>query len=137
MSKVVVDSCGWLAYFADEPHADKFAPYLEGTGRVLVPAIVEYEVHRWALREVGELRANEYAAVMNQHESVPITAELARRAAELGHLLKLASCDAMVYATADVRGVGLVTADPDLEGLPGVEFHPKPDSKTRQGRSRR
>jgi hypothetical protein len=40
VSKVVHDTCGWLAYFADEP----------------------YEVHQWALRGIGEEKANQYAA---------------------------------------------------------------------------
>ena len=40
MSKVVHDTCGWLAYFADEP----------------------YEVHQWALRGICEEKANQYAA---------------------------------------------------------------------------
>jgi len=125
VSKVVLDTCGWLAYFADEPHADRFAPYIEGDERVLVPAIVEYEVQRWALREVDEEKADEYAAAMSRHEAVPITAALARRAAELGHAYRIAACDALVYATAQGRGVVLVTADPDLQGLPAVEFHQK------------
>ena len=41
MSGVVLDTCGWLAYFAAEPHADKFARYIEGEERIIVPAIVE------------------------------------------------------------------------------------------------
>ena len=44
MSRVIVDSCGWLAYFSDEGHADKFAPHIEGDDPVVVPSIVEYEV---------------------------------------------------------------------------------------------
>lgn len=134
MSKVVLDTCGWLAYFADEPHADKFAPYIEEEGRILVPAVVEYEVHRWALREVGEDKADEYAAAISRPEAVPLTAALARRAAELGHVHKIAACDALVYATAEALGVALVTADPDLQGLPGVEFHEKPGASGRRRR---
>ncbi len=137
MNKVVLDTCGWLAYFADEPHADKFAPYIEEEGSVLGPAVVEYEVQRWAPREVGEERADEYAAAMSRHDSVPLTAGLARRAAELGHRHKIAACDALVYATADARGVGLLTADPDLQGLPGVEFHEKPGSGGRSRKAKR
>jgi predicted nucleic acid-binding protein len=125
VSRVVLDTCGWLAYFADEPHADKFAPIIE-EGRALVPAVVEYEVQRWALREVGEEKADGYAAAMSRHEAVVLDAALARRAAELGHAHKLAACDALVYAVAEGRGVVLVTADPDLQGLAGVEFHEKP-----------
>lgn len=137
MSKVVLDTCGWLAYFADEPHSDKFAPYIEAEGGVLVPAIVEYEVHRWALREVGEEKANAFAAAMSRHEAIALNAELARRAAELGHLHKLAACDALVYAAAEARGLLLVTADPDLQGLPAVEFHQKPGRDASSTRAQR
>ena len=137
MSRVVLDTCGWLAYFADEAHADKFAPYVEEEGCVLVPAIVEYEVRRWAVREVGEEKANMYAAAMSRHEAVPIDAGLARRAADLGHGHKLAACDALVYAVAELRGVALVTADPDLEGLPNVEFHEKPGAGGKSKKARR
>lgn len=104
---------------------------------MLVPPIVEYEVHRWALREVGEEKANEYAAAMSRHEPVPLTAGLARRAAELGHRHKLAACDALVYAAAEARGVVLVTADPDLQGLPAVEFHEKPGSGSTSKKAQR
>lgn len=137
MSKVVLDTCGWLAYFADEPHADVFAPYIEEDGRVVVPAVVEYEVHRWALREVGEEKADAYAAAMSRHEAVPLTAALARRAAELAHVHKLSACDALVYAAAEARGVVLVTADPDLQGLPGVEFHGRPGASAASKKAQR
>lgn len=137
MSKVVLDTCGWLAYFADEPHADKFAPYIEAEGRVIVPAVVEYEVHRWSLRQVGEEKADAYAAAMSRHEAVPLTAALARRAAELGHAHKIAACDALVYATAEAQGVMLVTADPDLQGLPGVQFHEKPGASGASKKAKR
>jgi hypothetical protein len=37
VSRVVLDSCGSLAYFADEPHADRFAPYIEAAEPLVVP----------------------------------------------------------------------------------------------------
>ena len=42
----VVDSCGWLAYFLDDPGADFFAPAIEDTAQLLVPGIVVYEVSK-------------------------------------------------------------------------------------------
>jgi predicted nucleic acid-binding protein len=136
VSKAVVDTCGWLAYFADEPNAGKFAPYIEEEVRVLVPGVVEYEVYRWAVRTVGEELADQYAAAVGRHESVALDAQLARRAAELGHAHKLAACDALIYASAESRGAAVVTADPDLQGLPGVEFHrhPRTGGATRKAR---
>ena len=63
---------------------------------------------------------------MSRHEGVPLTAALARRAAELGHAHKIAACDALMCATAEAQAVVVVTADADLQALPGVEFHEKP-----------
>ena len=34
----VVDSSGWLEYFADEPNADFFAPAIERTEELIVPS---------------------------------------------------------------------------------------------------
>ena len=33
----LVDSCGWLEYFADSPYADVYAPAIEDTGTLLLP----------------------------------------------------------------------------------------------------
>jgi hypothetical protein len=35
----VVDSSGWLEYFADGPNADFFAPAVENLEKLLVPSI--------------------------------------------------------------------------------------------------
>jgi toxin FitB len=35
----LVDSCGWLEYFADGPLADFYAPAIEDTAFNLVPAL--------------------------------------------------------------------------------------------------
>jgi hypothetical protein len=36
----VVDSSGWLEYFADRPNADFFAPAIENTSELIVPTRV-------------------------------------------------------------------------------------------------
>lgn len=35
----VVDSSGWLEYFANGPNADFFAPAIEDTSNLIVPSI--------------------------------------------------------------------------------------------------
>lgn len=74
---------------------------------------------------------------LSRHEAVPLDAALARRAAELGHAHKLAACDSLVYPAAEGRGVVLLTADPDLQGLPGVEFHEKPGASGETRKAKR
>ena len=47
----VVDSSGWLEYFADGPSAEFFAPPIEATGDLLVPTLSLYEVFKRVLQQ--------------------------------------------------------------------------------------
>ena len=60
----VVDSSGWLEYFAGSTRADQFAPAIEDTSTLLVPVISIYEVFKKVLRDRGENDALQVASVM-------------------------------------------------------------------------
>ncbi len=47
----LVDSSGWLAYFADEPNAQHFAIPLSQPDKLIVPSVVVYEVAKVILRK--------------------------------------------------------------------------------------
>ena len=53
----IVDSSGWLAYFADETNAKHFLPPLSDSDLLVVPAITIYEVFKVILREASENEA--------------------------------------------------------------------------------
>lgn len=53
----VVDSSGWLEYFADEPNADFFAPAIEATQELTVPVISIYEAFKRVCQQRGENEA--------------------------------------------------------------------------------
>ena len=118
--KRVVDSSGWIEYLADGPLAAAFAPYLAPPEEVLTPAVVMYEVYRWARREGGDAPAMEAVAQLEQTRLVPADHIVAIVAAEVGADSGLAVADAFIYATARLEGCELVTADTDFRGLPGV-----------------
>ncbi len=42
----VVDSLGWLEYYADGPNAEFFADAIEDTEHLIVPVITIYEVFK-------------------------------------------------------------------------------------------
>ena len=50
----VVDSCGWLEYFADGTNADFFAPAIEDTTSLIVPVISLFEVFKRVLRSIPQ-----------------------------------------------------------------------------------
>ena len=47
----VVDSRGWLEYFADGPNASHFAAALRDADQLIVPAVSIYEAFKVLLRE--------------------------------------------------------------------------------------
>ena len=56
----IIDSSGWLAYFADEPQAKNFHKPLNDPSSLIVPTVTLYEVFKVVLRESRENYANSY-----------------------------------------------------------------------------
>ena len=50
----IVDSSGWLAYFADEPNAKHFLTPLRNSDLLIIPVVTIYEVFKVILRESRE-----------------------------------------------------------------------------------
>jgi predicted nucleic acid-binding protein len=116
----LVDSCGWLEYFADGPHADFYAPALEDPGSLLVPTICLLEVFKRILRQRGEDAALQAAAAMHQGLLVPLDAPLALRAARISNDLQLPLADSVIWATAQTYSGIIWTQDSHFKGLEGV-----------------
>ena len=121
----VVDSSAWLAYFADEPNAEFFAPAIEDTELLIVPAICIYEVFKVVLREKGEDEALAAATAMMQGTVVDLDSELAMEAAFFGHKEKLALADSIIYTVAQKQSALLWTQDEHFQGRPDVRYRPK------------
>jgi toxin FitB len=114
----VVDSSGWLEYFADTERANFFAPAIENTEQLIVPVVTLYEVFKKVLRERGENEALQVASVMQAGRVVDVDASLALDAAR--YALPLA--DSLIYATALRHQATLWTQDAHFKGLPDVRF---------------
>ncbi len=118
----VVDSSGWLEYFADGPAAGFFAAAIEDTAALVVPTISVYEVFKRIVQQRDEGAALNAIALMQQGTVVDLTAPLALSAATLGAKLKLPLADSVMYATARAHDATLWTQDADFEGLPHVRY---------------
>ena len=117
---ILVDSSGWIEFFTDGPLADDFAPYLVDLAEVVTPTIVIFEVFRVIRRQRSEEEAIEAVAQMQKTSVVDLDQFLALSAADVSVERGLAMADAIVYATARVQNIQLVTADSDFEGLSGA-----------------
>lgn len=118
----VVDSSGWLEYFAGSDRASLFATAIEDTENLIVPVISVYEIFKKVLRERGEDDALQVASMMQVGHLIEVDFALALEAAR--HPLPLA--DSIIYATAMRQQATLWTQDEHFKNLPNVRYFPKP-----------
>ena len=118
----VVDSSGWLEYFADAENAGFFAPAIEDTDRLVVPSPSIYEVFKRILQQRSEGEALQAIALMQQGLLVDLTATLALSAAHLSLREQLPLAGSVILATARAYDATLWTQDADFEGLEGVQY---------------
>jgi predicted nucleic acid-binding protein len=118
----VVDSSGWLEYFADEPNADFFAPAIENKKDLIVPAISLYEVFKRVYQQRSEDGALKAVAQMLQGQVVDLNAPLAIRAAKTSLDLGLPMADSIILATAIAHEATLWTQDEHFKDIAGVRY---------------
>ena len=118
----VVDSSGWLEYFAGGPNADFFAPAVEAVDELVVPAVSLYEVFKRVLQQRGEGDALQAIALMQQGSLVELTSPIALDAARTSAELGLPMADSIILATARAHEATLWTQDSHFEGIEGVRY---------------
>lgn len=118
----VVDSSGWLEYFADGPNADFFAPAVENLADLVVPSISIYEVFKRVLQQRDESDALQAAAVMQQGTVVDLDRAIALSAAKLSVELGLPMADSVMLAPARAHNATLWTQDADFKDIEGVQY---------------
>lgn len=121
----LVDSSGWLEYFADGKNAKRFAPPIQATKLLLVSPINFFEVYKKITMERDEHLALQAIALMQQATVVPVDADLSLRAAKLSAQLKLPMADSIIYATALLHNAILWTQDADFQNLEHVKYFKK------------
>jgi predicted nucleic acid-binding protein len=122
---VLVDTSAWIEWLIGSAASDRLAEHLPDQADWLVPTIVQLELAKWLTREVGEDKADQVIAFTQVCQVMPLDTEIALAAAEACRTHKLATADAIVFATARARGATLLTCDGHFEGLPDVTLVPK------------
>jgi predicted nucleic acid-binding protein len=118
----IIDSSGWLEYFAEGPNADFFAPGIEDIEELLVPSISIYEVFKRILQQRSETVALQAIVAMQQGRVVDLDATIALSAAKLSATLKIPMADSIILATGRAFDAIIWTQDADFEGLDGVRY---------------
>lgn len=118
----IVDSSGWLEYFADGPNADLFAPAIEKPDELLVPSLSLYEVFKRVLQQRDEGDALRSVAFMQQGSVVDLDSRTALSAAKVSVDLGLPMADSVMLATARQHDATFWTQDADFKGIEGVRY---------------
>ena len=125
----VVDSSGWLEYFADEPNADFFAPAIENVKELVVPAISVYEVFKRVYQQRGENDALKAVAQMLPGRVIELDTPLALRAAKVSMDFGLPMADSIILAAAKAHNATLWTQDEHFKEIEGVRYIEKQKSQ--------
>jgi predicted nucleic acid-binding protein len=118
----LVDSSGWLEYFADGKNAKFYIQAIENTEELIVSTINLYELYKKVLIERGENSALQAVALMQQAKVVSVTSSIAIMAAKLSCELKIPMADSLIYATARMYDAVVWTQDSDFKDLEKVNF---------------
>ena len=120
-----VDTSVWIEWLLDGPLTARLAREIPPRGECLVPTMVQHELTKWLLRERSDDEVDEIIAYTEKCVVAALDTPTAIHAAELCRQHKLATADAIIYATALRHGAGLLTCDAHFEGLPGVTLIPR------------
>ena len=121
----IVDSSGWLAYFADEPNAKHFLTPLSDSALLVVPTVTIYEVFKVILRESGENEALQAVVAMQKGTVVDLNEPLAIAASKLSLQHNLPMADSIILATAQAFNAIIWTQDSDFKNMNNVKYFPR------------
>lgn len=121
----IVDSSGWLAYFADEPNAKHFLAPLNDAATLVVPTITIFEVFKVILRESSENDALQAVMAMQKGTVVDLNASLAIAASKLSLEHTIPMADSIILATAQEFNAVIWTQDVDFKNINNVKYFAK------------
>ncbi len=121
----VIDTSIWIEILSGTELGRQLKPLLLVPKDIIVPTVVQYEIYKWLARERTSEDANRILIFTGDCRVMELTTAIAVFAAELSATHKLHSTDAIIYATAQMQDVELLTTDAHFKDLPEVEYWPK------------
>ena len=118
----IVDSSGWLEYFAEGKNVEFFAEAIEDAQYLLVPVICIYEVFKRLTQQRGLSAAQTSIGDMHTGQILDIDESLALSAAQISIDTKLPMADSLILATARAYHATLWTQDEHFKDVEGVRY---------------
>lgn len=126
---LVIDSSAWIEWLTKSDLGVELNPQIPDITDCIIPTIVQLEVSKWLERERGSSEAQTFLAYSTFGKVIVLDTSIAKEAARLSLELKLATADAIIYATARLQEANLLTCDAHFQNLPHVTYVPKPEAK--------
>jgi predicted nucleic acid-binding protein len=125
----IVDSSGWLEYFAAGSNAAFFSAAIENTKELIVPTISIYEVFKRVVQQRSENEALQVVGQMQQGQVVDLDPSIAISAARSSTQNGMPMADSIMLATARNHKAILWTQDAHFAGLTDVRYVKAPSAK--------
>jgi predicted nucleic acid-binding protein len=122
----LVDTSAWIEFLTGSALGVALGAHFPDRTQWLVPTVVQLELAKWLARAIGEDKADQVIAFTETCVVADLDTAIALSAAELCARHRLATADAIIYATALAHGADLLTCDRHFRHLPDVYFVPKP-----------
>lgn len=119
MSILTFDSYAWIAYLAGK--SEKVRKIVDSDILILTPSIVITEIKHKYQKE-GHDYTERIKFIETRCIIIDISREIASKAAELKLKHKLYTIDALIYATAIIKGAQLFSGDKHFKDIPDVIF---------------
>jgi len=121
----IVDSSGWIEYFAKGQNSKFFVQPIQDLENLLVPSICIYEVFKRMLLDMGEEDALQAIGIMAYGREIELDRLIAIEAAQISVDLKLAMADSVILATSRAHDAILWTQDAHFKDIEGVKYFEK------------
>ena len=118
----LVDTSVWIEWLTGSPIGLALAAELPPSSEWLVPTMVQLELAKWLTREASEDKAEQVIAFTATCTIADLDTATALLAAGFAIKYKLATADAIVYATARTYDADLLTCNRHFKDLPGVSY---------------
>ncbi len=114
---IVLDSSALIELLLGSKAGDEVAHRIVSPDQCIIPTIVELEIGKWILREKREALLAPVLAWIGQGLSWPLDSVTASMAATMCVERRLATADAIVYATTMRANAELITCDAHFKDL--------------------
>ncbi len=118
----LIDSSAWIEWLIGSNTGRAVAAELPERHEWSVPTIIQLELAKWATPEIGEDKADQVIAFTHTCIVVELDTAIALSAADICGRLRLATADAIIYATGQAYRADILTCDRHFEGLPSVRL---------------